>query len=669
MTLQQRISLPGARSLTDGASIALVGLDAEMLSHLIAETTRDAFVAVDRENRIAYWNHGAEAMFGWTRAEAIGQSLHLIIPPAMREAHVAGMDRVMKGGEPRLVGKAVEVTALRKEGEPLPVELSLTMWTEPGTDIPAGFAAIMRDISARKALEDERNAYALRLEEQMQAIEATNDGIAITDAEGHFIFMNTAHARLFGYASAKDAIGLHWSRLYDANEAERIVTEAMPAVGAQGSWRGHAFGRHRDGHLIEQEVTLSAGANGGIVCTTRDIGERQRALRERIRTREQLLIAERQEMIGRVVSGMAHDFNNLMAVITASAAALEQDGGADNAQVHRIQSAANAAGKLLRKILRPERRVSEHQSVDLSRVVREVAELIEVSLRPGHSVTVELPDEPIAIDADESEFMQVLMNLCTNARDALSPDGPGQILLSYREGSSGDFDGAPAVGVMPSGRFAVVRVEDDGSGIAPDVLDRIFDPFVSRKKDSGTGLGLSVVSKLVTEAGGAIYVRSSTAGCCFDIAWPIERRSTPDAQPEAPVDHISLAGRAILSIDDNPALLDLIALHLERAGAEVCPCLSPADGLDVLRDRGARWDAIVVDFDMPQMNGVEFATAARQLRPEIPIVLCSAVAEDLVISAAARKMFAAITSKTNLHLHLPRAVASVLPGPDGEDQK
>jgi PAS domain S-box-containing protein len=338
------------------------------------------------------------------------------------------------------------VTALRKDGGDLPIELSLTMWTEPGTDRPAGFAAIMRDITNRRKLEEERNAYALRLEEQMAAIEATNDGIAITDAEGRFIFMNSAHARLFGYAAPEDAAGIHWSKLYDATEAERITSEAMPAVAAQGSWRGQAFGRHRDGHLIEQEVTLSAGANGGLVCTTRNIGERQRSLRERIRTRAQLLLAERQEMIGRVVSGMAHDFNNMMAVITASAAALEQDGGADGAQVHRIQSAATAAGKLLRKILRPERRVAERQPMDLSRVIREVAELIEVSLRPGHAVAVELPAEAISIDADESEFMQVLMNLCTNARDALPADRPGQITLSYREGNGRDFDGAPRSG-------------------------------------------------------------------------------------------------------------------------------------------------------------------------------------------------------------------------------
>ncbi|WP_300973040.1 PAS domain S-box protein [Sphingomonas sp. LHG3406-1] len=647
-------SMPPSRATIDDIS------SADSLSHLIAETTSDAFVAINCDNRIVYWNSGAERMLGWSAAEAIGESLHIIIPPDHRQAHSRGMARLCAGAEPKLVGNTTEIAALTKEGGTLPVELSLTMWTEPANGKPAGFAAIMRDISQRRALEEERNAYARRLEEQFAAIEAASDGIATTDEAGYFQFMNRAHALMFGYERASDAVGVHWTELYDPAEARRIEEEAVPQIAAQGSWRGEASGRHLNGSAIEQEVTLSAGANGGLICITRDISERQRVMRERIRTREQLLLAERQETIGRVMSGMVHDFNNLMAVISASAAALEQDGGAEPAQVARIHNAASAASKLLHKIMKPERRTADVQVIDLSRIVREVAELIEVSLAPGHGITVEAPDQEISIQADESELMQVLMNLCTNARDALAPDLPGHIALTVEATHSSRLLGTPAIGHKPSGPVALVRVEDNGCGIAREDLERIFEPFVTRKKALGTGLGLAVVAKLVSEAGGAIFVATGEGGTCFELTWPLDGAEREPLDQHAVPERVDLSGRTILSVDDNPALLDLIALHLERVGAEVCPCPSPAEGLAVLRDSSTHWDAIVVDYDMPEMNGVEFAAMARQIRPEVPIILCSAVAEDLVIPPTSRALFAAIRSKSNLHLHLPATVSSAI---------
>ncbi|GAA4024084.1 hypothetical protein GCM10022280_26140 [Sphingomonas swuensis] len=631
----------------------------ENLSHLIAETTTDAFIAIDRDNRIIYWNTGAERMLGWGRDEIFGESLHLIIPAGLREAHLAGMHRLAEGGVPRLVGKQTEVSAVCKDGSTIPVELSLIMWVEPGTDRPAGFASIMRDITQRKRLEEERNAFASRFEEQLAAIQTTRDGIAITDQEGYFTFMNPAHAAMFGFANVDDAIGVHWTSLYEPAEAERIEREAMPELASSGSWRGEAHGRTRDGREVEQEVTLAAGTNGGLICTTRDIGERLKALRDRIRTREQLLLAERQETIGRVMSGLAHDFNNLMAVISASAAVLEEESGVTLDQVSRIQTAVAAASKLLNKILKPERRTTERQSIDVVKALREVADLVGVSMSPGHSIDVDLPDSSITIRGDESEFMQVLMNLCTNARDALDASLPGQIMCSAHVVDGSDLVGAPVVGTSPAGPSAVIRVEDNGCGIAADDLTRIFEPFVTRKA-LGTGLGLAVVGKLVVEAGGCIFVHTSSQGSTFDLVWPLDPAETRDTQATSPTGPANLAGRTILVVDDNPALLDLITLHLERAGAEVCPCLSPRDGLEVLEETATGWHAIVVDYDMPEMNGVEFATLARQLRPEIPVVLCSAVAEDLVLAPPQRALFAAMLSKTDLHQLLPRTVATVI---------
>ena len=668
VSLYERIPFLRRDSLAFSPSTGAASGD-EHLSHLIAESTTDAFIAIDRDDLIIYWNSGAEAMFGWSRAEVLGRSLLMIVPQEHHDAHSAGLRRLNDGGTAKLIGVTIEVPACRKDGSRLPVELSLTMWKDPQGTRPAGFAAILRDISQRKELEEERNAYARRLREGLSAIKATHDGIAFTDEEGFFIFMNAAHAQMFGIEDPEETEGLHWTTLYDAAEAERIKREAMSSVGAEGTWRGEACGLHVNGSIIEQEITLSAGANGGLICITRDISARKAELRERIRTREQLLLAERQERIGGALSGLAHDFNNLMAVISASAAALEEDGGGELAPVARIQSATAAASKLLRKILKPERRTAERQTIDAAKAVADVADLVGVSLAPGHMIDVDLPDGPVHIWADESELMQVLMNLCTNARDALSPGSPGHIMLRLATTNGAVMRGAPVVGGTPEGAVAVIRVEDNGCGIPPDEIQRIFEPFVSRRKALGTGLGLAVVGRLVSEAGGCIFVESSEAGSCFQLVWPLEPREQVTIAGAATHGSSDLTGLTILAVDDNPALLDLITLHLERAGAEVCPCLSPIDGLEALGDKGASWAGIVVDYDMPKMNGVEFATLARRVHPSLPILLCSAVAEDLVLPPSAQGLFNAKLSKANLQQQLTRALAGIVRSdPTGDEE-
>ncbi|WP_033375983.1 PAS domain-containing sensor histidine kinase [Porphyrobacter sp. AAP82] len=508
--------------------------DQEKLSHLIAQATSDAFVAVDPDNRVIYWNEGAANLFGWRADEIIGQSLHLIVPEIHRANHLLGMRRLTEGGQSRLLGKTTSVTALCRDGRLVPVELSLTHWEDSETGKPAGYAAIVRDSSERRNLEDQRDAYQRKLEDQFSAIEATSDGVAITDPEGFFTYLNRAHCTMFGYSDATALVGRHWSILYDRQEAQRIEQVAMPSVFKEGSWRGEACGVRRDGGIVEQDVTLAQSPSGGLVCTTRDIGEIKRATRDRIRARERLLLVKRKEMISRAVSGVAHDLANFIAVIGFSATTLRTKCRPCPPELKRIEGVAKQASSLLDSVLAPNTAKQPPRALDAKSALETVIELTAVTLKPNHSIRLKAQEDDIALKAVETEFLRVMINLCNNARDALPADGAGSIEVTLERLNPARRISKPMIGEKPELPSALITVRDTGCGIAEEELARIFEPFHTTKS-YGMGLGLSVVSEMIAEAGGSINVKSGAHGTTFQLTWPLDTRplSTATARTSA----------------------------------------------------------------------------------------------------------------------------------------
>lgn len=631
----------------------------EAMSHLIAQTSTDAFVAIDTGNRVIYWNSGAEQLFGWSVEEIVGQSLDLIIPMDKRGGHQSAVRRLSEGHKPRLVGKMTDVIALHRDGREVAIELSLTHWCDQVTGKPAGYASIMRDVSERRRLEAERDAYGRKLEEQLAAIEATSDGVAITDADGCFIYMNPIHAAMFGYDDPQAMVGRHWSVLYAEHEKDRLEREAIPIVFAKGHWRGEAKGFRRDGTLVEQEVALAASPNGGLVCTTRDIGERQRALRERIRAREKLLLAERQEIIGRAVTGLAHDFANLMAVISASVASLSLKSRDGSPELERLKDAAAQATSMVEMILAPTKAARSDQGLDAKSALANVVDLTALSLKPDHLIRLHLPTEDLQLRAERSEFLRVMMNLCSNARDSLPSDAAGRIEITAERFAADTELSAMLVGTIPDGPAALITVSDDGCGIPFEHLERIFKPFHTTKT-YGTGIGLSVVSSLVLEAGGCICVESGDCGTIFQIVWPLSQGAMPPDR-EAPRERAEgpeLRGKKILAIDDNEAVLGLIDSVLNDEGAEVTTCSDPLAALELLDGEAAYLDALIVDYDMPEMNGAKLAANVAARWPQLPIILCTALLESENTFGDAP--FAGHVTKSELTTQLQQTLRSAL---------
>jgi PAS domain S-box-containing protein len=621
----------------------------QRISELIGQTTTDAFVCTDRENRIIHWNRAAEHLFGWREDEALGQALDIIIPDRHRHGHATGVARLRKGAMPKLVGKTVEVPAICRAGHEIPIELSLGMWPAPD-GLPEGFAAIIRDVSARKALEAERASTEALLAQQVAAIEASDDGIAITDPEGRFIFMNRAHARMFGHDSLDGLIGQPWSILYDAANARFIEDVAMPVLGAKGRWRGETRGLHKNGSAVAQEVSLSLSADGGIVCVTRDIGERLTLEREKARLRDQLTIAQRQEAVGQLASGIAHDFNNLIAAIAGTASLLEnaaEPGVRRHAE--RIQSAAATAARLVDKLLTLGRRAPDRKPVDVGAMFGMVRDLVAPGLvDPQHRIALELPPGQFHVEADATELIQVVMNLVLNARDALQPDCEGRIVLGLRSGDDMPPCGVVRVGRLPQRPSVVISVSDNGAGIDAGHLEQIFQPFFTDKGPTGTGLGLAVVAGIVADAGGAIAVRSGKGeGTMFEIWWPLDAEvpAGRDLLPPAVADLGLLAGRSVLVVDDNPAMVETLVAMLEQLGAEPGPCLEAADALAAVEEDPDAWSLVITDYDMPGMSGAALAQAIRAIRADLPLLLLTALPNSFGRRAGDAALFDAVLGK------------------------
>jgi len=603
----------------------------EKIAEVTNSMTSDAIIGVDVHNRIVHWNNAAEALFGWTEIEALDRQLSLIMPSRFHDLHNNGMHWTTQADPSGLVCSTLIVPATTRDGRELPIELSIARWANHTARITDGFAVIVRDVSERKNLESERDVAMHRLSAQMAAIEESADGIAITDADGIYTFMNDAHAAMFGFASGADACGLSWRSLYSSDELAKLEQNAFPTLNRQSRWHGRATGTRRDGTTIEQEVSLSRSNGGCLICVTRDVGAKIAAERAQALLREQIEIAHSQEVLGQIAAGLAHDFNNCIAAIAGSASMI-LDQGSDDVRAHaeRIAAATVNAGSLVQKMLTLGSRTRTQSQFDLGNTVADVSELLRVGLSTSQRLHVGLPAEPIISHSDATELMQIILNLCINARDALG-GAPGNISIDLSIWEPSDSVGPLAIGRIPDRRAAVIRVTDDGSGIAPEDIPHIFEPNYSSKAGNGSGLGLAIVAVLVTTIGGGITLSTNLgSGTTFEILWPLDQRSQSPVVPDsrAPPDpQQALAGFSILVAEDDPLALATLTALLEAAGAEVGPCERPEDALEALHSDPDSWDLLITDYDMPGMTGAELAAAAAQVRPDLPVLLCTAILE------------------------------------------
>jgi signal transduction histidine kinase/ActR/RegA family two-component response regulator len=417
------------------------------------------------------------------------------------------------------------------------------------------------------------------------------------------------------------------------------------AVLGRNSWQGEVTNRRKDGTLIPTSMTISpiVDAQGRL---THFVGI-QRDITEQKQLERQLLQAQKMQSVGTLAGGVAHEFNNLLAGINGYAALGLREAGLTPTIREFLQNVVNLserAATLTRQLLAFARKPAlSRQRTVIPELLRSTAELVRRTLHV--EVLLEAEDlardgGPMLVEADANQLQQALVNLALNARDAIrerrdaAPPAAGSPAsrsdsVTFRvrnELLTGERFGFPQH--VPPGDYIVVEVEDQGTGMSPEVLNQALDPFFTTKEvGQGTGLGLPMVFGIVQGHQGCLTIESSRGrGTCMRLYLPrlpstLAKRQ-PAAQTADVVEPERGPGCVILVIDDEEPVLDVVRRFLQIAGHRVISATSGQEGLHQLA-AGTHVDLIILDLMMPREDTMTTFDRLRQRRPGVPIVLCT----------------------------------------------
>ena len=533
---------------------------------------------------------------------------------------------------------------------------------------PIRVAGSISDVDAQKRAEE-----ALResQERYQLAVAGSNEGMWDWDMRSETFFFSARAQELLGLDPGEPMrpCAEWWTLFAYHPEDEKRVKDALAAYlsGAGKSWEVEYRLRHlRDGKwhwYRERGVALrdEKGQPYRMAGSMEDITDRKNAEVERDRLEGQLRQAQKLEAIGTLAGGIAHDFNNVLSAILGYGEMAQKD-AAEGTPLRRNIDAAISAGMrakgLVERILAFSRSsVGERLPVHVQSIVAETLDLIADSVPHGVRVERQLSAGDSAVLGDPTQIHQVVLNLCTNAMQAMQSEGTLAVALDEVE-----IEGARCVstGELASGKYVRLSVRDTGLGIAPHVLERMFDPFFTTKGIGvGTGLGLSLVHGIVTELGGGIDVQSAPgAGATFTVYLPRQGRVAPPAIALETI--ASGQGETILLVDDEEALVKVGEEMLAMLGYEPVGFHSSAAALETFRASPQRFDAVLSDEAMPDMTGSELAREIRKLHPDIPIVLMSGYVTPALHTRAQEAGVVEVLAKPLVSRDIARSLAGVL---------
>ena len=498
-------------------------------------------------------------------------------------------------------------------------------------DMTARLRASYADLS--RQIEETRRANQA-LEESQQLFHAIVDNsanlIVVLDTEARFLLVNRRFEELFGRRNP-DVRGRRPAEVLSVDAAGAIEIAARTALAGRPVVERDAEilqgGAVRNFHFVAFPLVEAGHAPYGVGIVGMDLSERTRAEEERRQMEAGVQQAQKLESLGLLAGGIAHDFNNILTAIVGGASlALNElpPGSGARADIEQVVTAAERAAKLTRQMLAYAGRASFAIEIfDLNRVIAEMAELIAVSVPKQVHLVRDLAGAALAVRADRTQVSQVVLNLITNGAEATGERG-GTVRIATALRLAGDLASAAyRFAPAPAASYVELTVEDDGCGMAREILDRIYDPFYSTK-GSGRGLGLAAVLGIVKQSGGAIRVTSTPgAGTTFVVLLPATAE-LPAETPAlvAPVPAPREAG-TILLVEDEEMVRRAARRVLERAGYAVLEARDGREAVDIARAEGPRIDAVVLDVTMPVMGGAEAYRQMRGLGLAAPVIVSS----------------------------------------------
>lgn len=481
----------------------------------------------------------------------------------------------------------------------------------------------LHDITEEKNKEHER----LRL---VTAMEQAAESVVITDTEGYIQYVNPFFEKTSGYSSA-EAVGRKTSILKSGKQDQAFYEQMWKTLLAGKIWSGRLVNKRKDGSLYTEDCNISSVRNGGgeiinFVAVKSDVTEA-------LILEEKYYNAQKMEAIGTLAGGIAHDFNNILTAIlgyTTLAQKAMDDEAPGQEDLAQVLIAAHRAKDLVRQILDFSRRSEEDlQPVQFNIVVKEVLKLLRASIPENVEIQQRIINGNTMVLCSPTRLHQVVMNLCTNAYQAMPWGGRLVVGLEYVVVTP---DMRSCYPDLTLDEYLKLTVGDTGEGIDNEALKKVFDPYFSTKKEGhGTGLGLSVVQGIVSQLGGAVYVESElTKGTVFSVFLPRINGTLDTRASMAMADTAELEATGnILFVDNEDSLAVLGKKMLESLGYTVTCCSSSIEALAFFRRGPLLYDLLITDYSMPQIMGTRLIDEVRKIRPGTPAILVSGLVDRI----------------------------------------
>lgn len=490
----------------------------------------------------------------------------------------------------------------------------------------------------------ERTAELSKSEEWIRLLlNSTAEAIYGVDMDGKCTFSNPSCVRMLGYPSESELIGrnmhelIHHSRIdgshYPETECrayEAYKTREPIHVDDEVFWRadGSSFFVEYWSHPI-----LDGDRVVGAVVTFLDITVRRTAERERKRLEEQLLHSQKLEAVGTLTGGIAHDFNNILTTVMGYGEFLQEEIPENDPRrkyVDMIITSGERGSRLVESLLAFSRKQAMNTTnLDINVVIERSRGFLERLIGEDIELRTELSETPVVVRGDVVQMEQILMNLCTNARDAM----PGGGHLTIRtEIVYLDRDFVRMHGFGSPGRHAIIVVSDTGVGMDERTRQQIFEPFFTTKEvDKGTGLGLSVVYGIVNQHGGHINVYSEPgSGTTFRIYLPsMDEEPDPAWARGGAAERVNGTERVLIAEDD-PGIRSILQSALDRAGYKPMIAVNGAEALEAFRKDPGAIDIILFDLIMPVMSGLDAYEKIKEIRPDVPALFMSGYSADIL---------------------------------------
>ena len=591
------------------------------------ESAVDGMRILDQNGTIVMVNDAYCRLVGMSRDELMNKPFTVAYRASPQE-NKEDLEKFRRRVAERTITPRMDVEIPLHSGEQKPVELSNSILEVPGQ--APQVLSIFRDITERKQAEEGLRRSELRFR---RVWESTLDGMRIIDESGSIVTVNEAFCRLTG-KSRDELIGKPFHAIYKIETTDQIeqdtqilkqrfAARTVPAHLEADTvfWDGRKVWLELSNTFLEIERGRSA-----VLTIFRDITERKKL-------GQQLLQVQKMESIGTLAAGIAHDFNNILAIILGYASMLEHSEGNSTrlaSGVEAIVKAVERGAGLVRQILMFARKTEFHlEPLNVNSVVGELARMLGETFPKTIRLSLQLEKAIPVISMDHTQLHQALLNLCLNARDAMSDHGSLTIATRLMEGD----EIASRFPAAEGRQYVMIAVSDTGTGMDEATKARIFDPFFTTKeKGKGTGLGLAVVFGVVQAHQGLIDVESEKGwGATFKIYLPVP--------PEAVVQLDSQEGRrqevrggseTILVVEDEDVLRGLVVDILREKGYTVLSAADGQDGVDLYRKYRKEIDLVLCDMGLPKFNGWELFKRIKAVESGVPLIMASGYLERQV---------------------------------------